>query len=372
MPSAFDLDCDIIMSQVYLYLKKNKQQFLHLLFVLLLIGFVHLVVWQIITDTVLYNYCTGIFSLFTAKLTIFLSDQLGQHTIYLQNTGQLCDNVNIVTLVMPNASYEFYFVGFLLLFFVPRKYYIFSLLIILISLFYLAFRAAAISIIQLLYLQDMILLLWIDPLIYIPMFVIILFVLNKNPKLKPLYDKIIALFRPFLSVSLPNLILILLLVTPLPRVILNYVDRSLIDELTNATLIISKTLMSWFGYDTIVSSKFIFLGKFWLRLEQPCLGIGVATIVTILVTAVKSRWVNKVLFLIVFYLLFILMNSIRLSVLLLAIKHTYSSGINKIELHNNITYFMYFFAFISFFIYYFWFQDIEISKSNKKKNLRPQ
>jgi exosortase/archaeosortase family protein len=258
------------------------------------------------------------------------------------------------------SSYRFYLAAFFLLFIVPVRDYKYSLLILASSLILIALRAASITIIQLVYPHDMILLLWIDPIIYIPMFAIILFVANRTPLLRALYNKINDKFSPLLIISLPQLVLLLLLLTPLPRVILNYLDKTIINGLVKMTLEISKALLNYFGYQTIVTSNFIFLGKFWLRLEQPCLGIGVVTIIWILINSVRGKWYNKFVFLTIFSILFVIMNSIRLSVLLVFIQNTYSSGLNKIELHDSITYFMYLFAFISFLAYYFWFQDVKL------------
>lgn len=353
--------------QLYLYFLQNKQQIMLLLFVLLLTCFVQLIGWKIISNSKLFTYCTDNYTLFTANISIFISNLVGHNTIYLPNTFQLLDNGNVKNLIMPVASYKFYFVGFILLFLVPLRHYRYSVMLIIVSLVFIAFRGAIITIIQLLYPSDYIILLWIDPLIYIPMFIIVLFVTNKNPLIKPFFLKTINLFKPLLIVSLPTLILLLLLLTPLSRVILNFVGGGFINKLTTSTLEISKIIMGWFGYHTEVSTKFIFLGKFWLSLEQPCLGIGVTTIVIILISSINSDWKNKVIFLILFNLLFVIMNAIRLAFLLITIKNTYLSGLKRVELHDEITYFMYLFSFISFILYVFWFQDVKLAAHLKQK-----
>ena len=183
------------MRQIYLYLSQNKQQVFLLLFVLLLISFVHLFGWDIIATTGFYkNFCNN-FNLFTANLIIFLSNLLGNHPHYLPGTVQMWLDDTIVNLIMPVGSYKFYFVGFVLLFIVPLKYYKYSLLIIVLSILFIAFRAAIITIFHLIFPHDLILLLWIDQLIYIPMFVILLFVANKNPIFKPFFKKLNYLFK---------------------------------------------------------------------------------------------------------------------------------------------------------------------------------
>jgi exosortase/archaeosortase family protein len=323
--------------------------------------------WQYLSQTFLYKSVDLAYTKFIGHLTLWLANIFGQYPTLEYPTYNLSFNEKVKSLAMPTGSYPFYIAAFLLLLVVPIRDYKYSFIIIVSSIFFIAFRAATISLIQLIYPQNMILLLWIDPLIYIPMFAIILFISNKNLIIKHLYTEIRALFIPILNVSLPTLILLLLLLTPIPRVILNYLNRDIIDGIITITLKISKIILGWFGYETVVTAKYLFLDKFWLRLEQPCLGIGVITIVWILVCSIKGQWQNKSIFLILFTLLFVLMNSIRLSVLLLAIKKTYQTGLNKVELHDNITYAMYLFAFISFLVYYFWFQDIKLTKSLRKE-----
>jgi len=358
-----------VITNPFTHILQKKRQFLLLLFVLLLVC-IGLICWQFIIQTTFYQYLINYYIKFTGQLTVLIANLIGQHVTFEIRNFLLSFNGKFHPLTMPIAAYRFYFIGFILLLIVPFKEYKSSFLLIISSLLFIALRSAIISIIQLIYPQDMILLLWIDPLIYLPMFVIVLFVSKKNKIIKPLYDKTCTLFRPLLNVSFPALIFIFLLATPIPRVVLNYLDIGIIEGLTTMTLEISKVMLKWFGYETVLIANFLFLGKFWLQLEQPCLGIGVVTIVWIMVCFTNSYWLNKSLFLIVFSLLFVIMNSIRLSVLLLIIKQTYLTGINKVELHDNITYFTYLFAFISLLIYYFWFQDIKW-RSNKMADYKP-
>jgi exosortase/archaeosortase family protein len=320
--------------------------------------------WQYVTQTFAYKSINLTYTNFIGQLAVWIANLLGQFPTFDSKTYHLSLNDRVKLLIIPTESYRFYVIGFILLLLVPIKEYKYSFLLLVSSLLFIALRAAFISIIQLIYPQDIILLLWIDPFIYIPMVVIILFVSTRNQLIKPLYDRICALFKPLLIVSVPTLILVLLLVTPIPRVLFNYLDKGIIDGLTTITLQVSKIMLKWFDYKAVVSANFLFLGKFWLQLEQPCLGIGVVTIVWILVCFIKSQWLNKSIFLILFSLLFVIMNSIRMSVLLLVIKNTYLTGLNKVVLHDNITYFMYIFAFVSFLIYYFWFQDLKWRKTN--------
>lgn len=355
-----------IKAEFFTHIQQDKYQLYKLLFIFLFV-FIQLVGWQYLTQTLCYLSIENLYTKLTGQLTVSLANLFGQYPAFDPLTYNLSINNTVKALIMPTAAYRFYVAGCMLLFVVPIKEYKYLLLLISSSLLLITLRASTISIILLIYPQNTILLLWIDPLIYIPMLAIIIFIVNKNKIIKPFYRKIRLRFSQLLNVQLTTLILLLLIVTPIPRVVLNYVDKGLIDGLASITLRISKFILSVFGYDAVVTTKFIFLGKFWLRLDQPCLGIGVFTIITILICAIKGKMVNKSIFLIVFSLLFVLMNSIRMSVLLVVIKNTYMNGLNKVELHDNITYIMYLFAFLSFITYYFWFQDIDFGDKIKKR-----
>lgn len=345
----------------FIFLKQNKQQLLLLLFALFLVC-IHFLCWSSLASTTLYNSLFGGYTKITGQLTVFIISLLGDSAVFDPATLLLRSNSKTTLLVMPVAAYKFYFAAFFLLIAIPPKDQKYAFLLLVCSVLFIALRAASISIIHLLFSQKKILLLWIDPLIYLPMIALLLLVANKNALVNKAYNRINKRFAPLLIISLPQLILLLIILTPLPRLILNFPDKSIIHGLINITLEISQSLLNNLGYKTIITSNFIFLEKFWLRLEQPCLGIGVVSIIWILVCCIKGSWLNKFIFLSVFSLLFVVMNSVRLSFLLVYIQNTYHQGLNKVELHDNITYFMYLFAFSSFLLYYFWFQDLNLKR----------
>ena len=343
---------------------QNKQQSFRLLFVLLLCAFTYLFGWHWLTETATYRILIVYYSQFVAFLTIQLAGHFGPEPFYIQQTGQIILPDNQTLLIMPVGSYKFYFVGILLLLLVPIKQYKSTISLVFFTVFFIAIRATVITSIHLLNHGGVhgILLLLVDPMIYIPMFFILLFVFNKNSLLKQFYDRILLLFKPILSISLPTLVFLLIVLTPISRVLLTYIDHGILDGLATITLTISKFLLTSLGYAARVSTDYLFIDQYWISLKDPCLGIGVISIVAILIASVKGELLNKILFLILFFVVFMVVNSIRLAALVVYIKTNYHSGIDSIYLHDITTYFMFFVAFVCFLGYYFWFMELKLLK----------
>jgi len=349
------------------YLYQNQRHIIVLVLVLSVCLFIYFVGWQWIIGTSGYKLFIYNYNLFTEKISIRWIKWMGKDVPLKSETSQFIAADRGFKLTMPTNSYKLYFIGFIMLTVVSVRQYRYLLLIIPAALLFVSLRAAVVTSIQFAFKNDIhqILLSFVDPLIYLPMLAMGLFILNNNPLIKPFYVKLRLKFNELLNVSLEMLMLLLILVTPLTRIIINYVDRGILDQLTTLTLRISQIILGWLNYTTVISANFMYLDKYGLRFEQPCMGLGVVTIVLILVSVVKGKWLNKFIFLTGFFIAFIIMNSLRLAGLLLLIKHFYSNGMDTVFLHDTITYAMYLFAFLSFLLYYFWFQDIDLLKYRK-------
>jgi hypothetical protein len=196
---------------------QNKQQSYRLLFVLLLCTFTYLFGWHWLTETATYKIIIVYYSQFVAFLTIQFAGYFGQEPLYNQQTNQMILPYNQTLLIMPVGSYQFYFVSMLLLLLVPIKHYKSTISLVFFTVFFIAIRATVITSIHLLNHGGVhnILLLLVDPMIYIPMFLILLFVFNKNSLLKQFYDRILRLFKPILSISLPTVVFLLIVFKPI-------------------------------------------------------------------------------------------------------------------------------------------------------------
>jgi exosortase/archaeosortase family protein len=222
-------------------------------------------------------------------------------------------------------------------------------------LLFIALRAALISFILLIYKGTVhhVLLVWLDPTIFIAMLVIGLYIVKQNNILNRLYISLNFQFSEIITTSLSSLVLLLILLPPLPRVLFNYIHSDIMPGIVSYILYFSKIFLGWMGKTAEVSGRFITLENNWIDLEYPCLGLGIFTLIAILIFAIKGKILNKVIYLLFFALVYLLLNALRLSVLLLYINNTYHQiGLNKLELHNNATYFMYVVAFCGFWGYW--------------------
>jgi exosortase/archaeosortase family protein len=119
-------------------------------------------------------------------------------------------------------------------------------------------------------------------------------------------------------------------------------------------LLISKFFIGLTGKSAEVSGRFIHLENNWIDLEYPCIGLGVFTLVAVLIFATKGNFKFKMIYLSGFAFVYLIFNALRLAVLLIYINNTYHEiGLNKLELHDNATYFMYVVAFAGFMGYWF-------------------
>lgn len=351
-------------------LVRHKRQAYLLVIVSVFCVFFGLFLWDIFKATHLYDSLVGLFRQLTAYISLGLSDLLGERATYDSQTGTISSVTKHIKLVLPTGSYLFYTILLFFYLLVPPQKIVYVIALIAFTVIFVSLRASAITVINLFYSHQLhnILLLWIDPLIYIPMLISVGFIVRHNKLLNILYFKVDALFKPIINVSLFTIMLLMILLPPLPRVLLTYIDTNLLDSIVTFTLKGSQLMLSLFDYSTVVSTKFITYNNSIIQLEYPCLGLGVVTIITIFVLLIRANWLNKLTFLLFFIFLFSLMNSLRLAVTLLYIDRVAgTAGFDKVQTHDYITYFMYIVAFLSFLAYYFWYQDLVLIKRKTNK-----
>jgi|GEM_PF-3158217 len=331
-------------------LRNNKSQVIKLIAVVCVAVFV-LLGWNKIIKTESYHTFNVVYNDFTVKIVQNIGSVFDKDIEYNPTTKILNSESKSSKLIMPVESYRYFITGFIFLLLVPIKYWKESLNAILFVLLFVALRAALISFILLIYKGTVhhVLLVWLDPTIFIAMFVIGLYIINQNNILNKLYTNLNLRFSEILTTSLSTLLLLLLLLPPLPRVLFTYIHSDIMPGIVSFILYFSKIFLGWMGKTAEVSGRFITLENNWIDLEYPCLGLGVFTLVAILIFVIKGKILNKVIYLFFFALVYLMLNALRLSVLLLYINNTYHQiGLNKIELHNNATYFMYLVAFGGF------------------------
>ncbi|MDD3079958.1 MAG: hypothetical protein PHH37_12775 [Paludibacter sp.] len=347
---------------------KFKSDYIKLL-ALLIISIGLLVIWPYVEHLNIYRFISHALAGLGGLLAEGIGCLTGKSLVYQGKYEVLNFGNEQMKILMPVNSYSYYTILLLFYLLVPSKKWQGVFFQIIFTAIFISFRAAVIAFIKLPLAGTVhsILLSWLEPLIYFPMLVNVMFVVKNNKLLLTAYLYLTELFRNKINVSLAGIVLLLIVIPPLPRVIFYYIDIRILDEITSFILNGAMWLLGVFNYHAVVSDKFILLGRYWLSLEQPCLGLGVATIVILLILITKSKLKNKLIFVPFFLLFFSFMNSVRLAFTLVYIKNTYEiSGLDKPMIHNTITYFMYLVAFGLFLLYYFWFQDIDFSCKKMK------
>lgn len=346
-------------------IEKIRLQAIKLIVMLFVAVFVLFFCWNKIIKTDTFQTFNVVYDNFTVKVVKSFGTVLDKDIEYNEVTKIFTSDGKTSKLIMPVEAYKYYFTGFLLFLFVPLKFWKSSINLVLFVILFIALRAATISFISLIYKNTVhyVLLVWLDPTIFIAMLVLGLYIVKQNCLLNQFYTTLSMRFSEILMISLSKLLFLLILIPPLPRVLLTYIHSDIMPGIVSVILCFSKLFLGWMGKTAEVSGRFLMLENNWIDLEYPCVGLGVFTLIAILVFAIRGKMLNKVIFLFFFALAYVLLNALRLSVLLLYINNTYHQiGLNKVELHDKATYFMYLVAFVFFALYVFWFYDMNILK----------
>jgi exosortase/archaeosortase family protein len=347
--------------------KNEKQQFIKLIVVFSLALYVLLIGWNKISNSDTYHLFSVVYTNFTVKIITGFSDISNVEIEYNAGTQLLSLSSKFTKLIMPVESYKYFFTGFILLLLVPIKHWISSLSAIIFAFLFIALRAAIISYIFLLHKGTLhnVLLVWVDPIIFVPMLILGLYIVQNTTFLSLIYADIEKRFSEILNVSFSSLLFLLIVIPTLPRVILTYIHSDIMPGIVSFILYISQFFMHLIGKPTEVTGRFITCGRSCIDLEYPCLGLGVFSLVAVLILAIKGKLITKIIYLITFAIVYLVLNALRLSALLLYLHLTPKEKLlDYVTLHDIITYFMYLVAFGGFLGYWL------ILNSNNNKNVR--
>lgn len=243
-----------------------------------------------------------------------------------------------------------------------------SVLIILLSIIFLIIRSFIITLIFAVGLEShpTLVLLLIDTMIYYPLVLIVFYLTHYTPAFIRFYSSFKRIYQNQFAGSPFLLIAFLLILPSLPRVIPAYISPDFIPSIIHSTIQHTAALINLFtDYSPRAYGKYLFLESNWISLEHPCLGTSVVVIILILIAFTKSDFLNKLTFSVVFVLGFHVLNTIRLAGLLVYIYENpelLQSG--RAFLHNTITYVMYFFALVSFYLYHYWYSQKKLYQPN--------
>ncbi len=336
---------------------------------LALLSFLLILKWESISNSFFFEEFNQFFDNFTGKLTVYISKIFNSELIYSFDTRLLHYNSNSIKLQLPYNSYKYFFIAFLFLFMLPVKEWKSIFLVVILVLLLVSFRAAFIGLIDLKYFgvfkHDFrrVFLVWLEPSINIAVFAIFASILYYNNLLNNVLYLINTRISNNFNTNLILIIFLLIVIPPLPRVLISAFFPDLIDFFVKTVLNCSVLTLNIFGYDAKTSGKFIMLDSNWVALEYSCLGIGVFTMMLIVLFAHKNSILNKVVYSFVFFIFYNVINSIRLAGLLLYLNNI--SQLRKDEmyyLHDFVSSIMYIFAYLGLFLYLFWFSNLKLLK----------
>lgn len=328
-----------------------------------------LFLWNFIDHTNYYYSIINLFKFFSGKLIELISGLTNSPVTYLATTQKLVSSTHTWEIVIPLKAFPVFTALLTTVFVLPlRKYYHVFLFFISTTIFLIA-RTIIIMLFRI-YLTGTIhniWLLWIDSTIYLPAFCWVNYLVKNNNVLLFYSIKTNTVIIRNSYMTIKQIVLLLILVTPLPRILLTYMGNSL-EGLTTLLLSTSKGILKVFGYNAAITGRTLFIDNNWLRLEPTCIGIGVWTIVLLLILVMRGNIINKVLFILGFSFIFLLTNSLRLALTLDYIHSVYGHHLIMFtRVHNIITYVMYVVSFILLYIYIFWFNDLNLHHKKMPK-----
>lgn len=302
------------------------------------------------------------FEIFIAETIVYISNLINNPISYIFLSNKLIYEDVQLNVVLPVKAYPFLFGITIFIFLVPFRKMIYFTVYVFSSILFVYVRSVLITLIMLYYTGSKysIVLLFFDTTIFLPILVWLYWIIKNNTLLKKLYDSINLLILKNSNYSVIKIVFIILLVNPILRILITIIGGIPIHKFIILKLM--SIFLSVFGYQTTIISDTIYFHENWIRLGDPCLGIGLMSIIILLVLIVKCHVINKLLYIPFFILIFNMVNVIRLSYSLVYINLNQKGGINLSNLHDNITYVMYFTTFVLFVLYINWFSNIKFSK----------
>ncbi len=151
------------------YYKQNKLQLAKLVFVMLAAAFMYFVGWNRLDQTPFSKKIGAEYEMFSAKIAVSLAHSFNFDINYSVENKTLDWNSTTQKLIMPEGTFNLLFSALLLLFLVSIKYWKNSISAFLFVFLFIAMLAGVISYTMLVYRSQIqtVLLVWINPLIYL-------------------------------------------------------------------------------------------------------------------------------------------------------------------------------------------------------------
>lgn len=278
------------------------------------------------------------------------------HTRFLLTEGASAWSIFTI-----ERTYPIYLIAVLLIAFLPANRIISGLVYVVLTVIYIIFCCSVLTFFKI-YLYGSIHFVWSLPVeksVFLPLYFWIFYVAKNNEILTELLVKINRKILTISYFTVQKFLLILILFNALPFIILRYLGDS-IPFITGTLLKLSQALLSAAGYSTIIIGNKIFLDESWIKIDPICIGVGLWILVVFMIVNLRGSFLNKMIYVPVFTLIFSLANSFRIAYALREIHlNANVQMIDYVGLHNRITYLMYIVSFAFFIIYIFWFHNLK-------------
>jgi len=206
---------------------------------------------------------------------------------------------------------------------------------------------------------------------YLTVYIVLKYKIGLHATLSNYFDKIDVKVQSTFHISFHKLLIIITLVPA----IAGFFDWFLIadwnyfvDAFSYLILWVSNAMLWLLGFsEAYVYDKYILLDNYWLYLGTNCLGVGLMVVFTSLIMAIRSPFVNRLVFIVLGLIILIGMNAARIVGILLYISQ------NKIpqhlieDYHNMSNNFFYLIVFGIILFYINIFQHIQLNWNKNKK-----
>lgn len=341
-----------------------KKELIRLTLLICIVGLIFFC-WQKYHNSALIQSMINLFEFSSGKLINYMGTDL----IYQNSQLLSLNTATVKVLIIPELTFPFLISLFPLLYLYVRKYLLNFFVLISVVIYFIV-RSAFITI---LFFAEkatdyQVLLNLLDSVRYIPFYLIIIYIIVNNPTLNSYYNKIKQRFDDILIFDI-NIVILLLILNSTPRILITLIYPELLDKLSHLILVISNFTFNTLGIETVVQSSTIHINENWIYLGHGCLGLGLLTMVIILIASTKTRILNKFIFISLLLPVQLILNSLRIDLLVIYYYYNWDLAIKPIDMHDYSNVFIYSLGFAMFLLYFFWFQDVKFGiKSTIKLN----
>ncbi len=353
----------LIINKIISYIVLNKKIAI-IFFSSIIVSCMYFIVWPFLLSTQIFIAFERIF-IDTVGFTTQLTGKLFEIDVkYKIETGQISHYNKYQNILFPFYSLKLFFSLLPLLLIVYERVFKNIWVVFTISFFFII-RSALIALVYLLFKNEkhIVLLVLLDNYRVLPFLFLIIYIKNNSVLLFDFYSIINNKFEDNSSFSIFKTILFLVIFSPLARVVLTYINVDVLNWITSLILNISKFNMSIFNYETQIVDSTIFIDNYYIHLGHGCIGLGLMSIIFILVICLKGSMLKKIIFTSLFIPFMLILNSLRINLLLIYYKYKWNTFILEDNMHSYSNYLIYTFVFFSFIFLVFYISDNSNNKS---------